>query len=322
VTTPGSSFQHLITVNVYAVDHSGADPAVGALLATKTIDATIPYRPSHSAQCPDATADNPFGGKWFDPVLGYCVHGYAFNLTFDLSSLMVTLPGEVIVSVAYNTADHGAAPIHLAGPYNSLNLSIDPAAATIGSDANGDEVFWNTTFGGFYCDGGVAGTGTFRRDFAVGCWTGYTPILAINADALDHVRADGHITSPAGAFPAAPTHTGKAAFNVDVHYRDHTNTLDGHANFKFDGDIDFHSTDLGNLSISGNTFQLTGSGTIAGRVGVFTFTVTAVDGSFNGGTASDKYRVRIIDASDAVVYDNIVTSPLTDGKVDIRFHKT
>jgi hypothetical protein len=61
-------------------------------------------------------------------------------------------------------------PIHLAGPYNSLNVGVPTnGTATVGTDDNADGVFWNTSFAGFYNDGGAAGVGIFRQD------TNWTP---------------------------------------------------------------------------------------------------------------------------------------------------
>jgi len=36
--------------------------------------------------------------------------------------------------------------------------------ATVGNDDNANNVFWNTSFAGFYADGGAAGVGIFRQD--------------------------------------------------------------------------------------------------------------------------------------------------------------
>jgi len=36
--------------------------------------------------------------------------------------------------------------------------------ATVGTDDNANNVFWNTSFAGFYADGGAAGVGIFRQD--------------------------------------------------------------------------------------------------------------------------------------------------------------
>lgn len=184
VTTPGSTFSHPITLNLYAVDYTSGDPEPGALLATLTESFDIPFRPSwDSVNCTGAgdtpATDVPFGGRWYDPVLGYCVHGYAFDITFDLSSLGLTLPDEVIYGIAYNTADYGAAPLGVPGPYNSLNVSLTTDGPTVGTDVESDTVFWDTSYGPFYCDSGTGGTDIFRRD--AGCWAPYTPVVRFNA---------------------------------------------------------------------------------------------------------------------------------------------
>ena len=148
-----ATWSHPITVNIYSSSL--------ALLATRTQLVTIPWRPAADPTCAGGTA-------W--KADGQCYNGIAFNATFDLSSSNVTLPNDVIVSVAYNTADYGATPIHAAGPYNSLNVGVPTSQpVTVGSDVSVDRVFLNSTWAGYYADGGAAGVGTFRED------TGWTP---------------------------------------------------------------------------------------------------------------------------------------------------
>lgn len=151
-----ATWSHPITVNVYST-HLGANGAPDTLLATKTQNVTIPWRPAADPTCPGGTAWRAGDGA--------CYNGIAFNAVFDLSSLNVTLPNDVIVGVAYNTADYGSTPLHVAGPYNSLNVGVPTnQTVTVGSDANTDAVFWNTSYAGFYADGGASGVGTFRQD--------------------------------------------------------------------------------------------------------------------------------------------------------------
>ena len=172
ITTPGSSYTHPITLNIYNVDNSSGTNQVGTLITTKTITATIPFRPSwDSVNCPAPTADIPFGGTWYDPVQSSCVHGYAFNLNYDFSLDNLTLPDQVVVTIAYNTSVHGFAPIGNPGPYDSLNVSLATNSPTTGTNVEPDVVFWNTTFGGFYTDGGAGGVGILRRDTN---WAPYT----------------------------------------------------------------------------------------------------------------------------------------------------
>src|SRR5262249_48662337 len=73
-TTPGSTFSHPITLNVYNV---GPGNSVGSLIGSVTQTFAIPYRPS---------ADNTHctGGTWYDTVGNTCFNGYATPVTFNL----------------------------------------------------------------------------------------------------------------------------------------------------------------------------------------------------------------------------------------------
>lgn len=156
-----ATWSHPITVNIYS-NHLGANGAPDTLLATTTQLVTIPWRPAADPTCAGGTAWRASDSQ--------CYNGIAFNATFDLSSSDVTLPNDVIVGVAYNTADYGATPIHAAGPYNSLNVGVPTSQpVTVGSDVSVDRVFANSTWADFYTDHGAAGVGTFRED------TGWAP---------------------------------------------------------------------------------------------------------------------------------------------------
>jgi hypothetical protein len=170
-STPGSGYTHPITLNIYQVDKTGSDPAVGSLITTKTQNSFIPFRPSADlANCGDPSTDVPFGGTWFDPVQNKCVHGYAFTIEFDFSNDNVVLPDEIVYGVVYNTQTHGPSPITKPGPYNSLNFSLNNKVY-VGTDVELGTLFWDTSYGPFYCDAGAGGTDTFRRDFDIaGCW--------------------------------------------------------------------------------------------------------------------------------------------------------
>ena len=166
VTKPGAKFSMPITLNIYAVDNTGAQPAVGALLATRTQTFKIAYRPSSDAACT--------GGRWYDKHDKVCYRGFADEIEFDLGSLhLKDLPDEVIWGVAYNTSHHGYAPVGEATAcytssggcgYDSLNIGADTIPNLIGTDVDPTSAFINTT-PGFYCDGGPGGT--FRGDY--GC---------------------------------------------------------------------------------------------------------------------------------------------------------
>lgn len=150
------TWTHDITLNIYD-DELDANGVPTTLLASSTEEVTIPWRPEADPTCAGGTA-------WrADDSL--CYNGIAFNTTFDMSGLGVTLPDEVIVSVAYDTQTYGANPIGVTGPYNSLNVGVPSnQAVTIGTDENTDAVFWDTSHAPFYADGGAGGVGVLRED--------------------------------------------------------------------------------------------------------------------------------------------------------------
>lgn len=165
---PSTGWTHPITLNIYNAVPGAPLNTVGSLLGTVTQTFTIPWRPSEDpTNCP--TKDSPgYSYKWQSTPGApdtNCYNGFAFNITFDMSSLNITLPNAVIVGVAYNTQSYGAAPIGVAGPYNSLNVGVPTGqTASVGSDDNPNNVFWNTSFAGFYTDLGAGGVGIFRED--------------------------------------------------------------------------------------------------------------------------------------------------------------
>lgn len=178
VTTPGATFTHPVTANIYAVDNSGPTPQPGALLATVTQDVTFPYRPSADpVNCPDpAQFFNPDA----DPVLvpNQCESSKKTVITFNnFVPPGVTLPDEVIWSVAFNTTHFGYDPIGEAAacfgtsggcPYDSLNVGAKSHinAPYAGIDVLEDEAYRSTPLP----------TSPFVRELG---WTGNRPEGAI-----------------------------------------------------------------------------------------------------------------------------------------------
>ncbi|HVW18183.1 MAG TPA: hypothetical protein VHB30_08030 [Solirubrobacteraceae bacterium] len=177
VTNPGSTFNHPVTLNVYGVND---DDSPGALIATQTKTFAMPYRPTMD----DGTnCSGDKAGEWWDGQS--CVNGKAFTIAFKLDG--VTLPDDVIVGVAYNTSNHGYAPIGTGTacfgtpqgcPYDSLNVGTAPAPTVGQALPTADDAYLNSTWSGAYCDGSL-GTGSFRLD--AGCWTGYEPAVQVEA---------------------------------------------------------------------------------------------------------------------------------------------
>ncbi len=169
---PDSGWTHPLTFNLYQVDKSGPAPKPGALIATLTQVMNMPWRPESDPTCPNTGYGEGFGWRASN---GICYNGFAFNVTFDFSSLNVTLPDEVIYGLAYNTQSYGYQPIGVGGPYNSLNFALNNLSMpSVGLDVNPDDVFWNTKTANWYSDGGAGGVGVFRRDTG---WTPYIPAV-------------------------------------------------------------------------------------------------------------------------------------------------
>jgi PKD repeat protein len=119
------------------------------------------------------------------------------------------------------------------------------------------------------------------------------------------VTGGGWIWSPAGAYAADPTLTGKASFGFVAKYLPGANKPGGNTEFQFKaGSLNFRSTSYDWLVVAGTQAKYKGEGTINGG-GAYGFTLTAVDGALPGGGGTDAFRIKIWDlATGAVVYDN------------------
>ncbi|MBC7876562.1 MAG: hypothetical protein H7Y59_05265 [Anaerolineales bacterium] len=152
------NWTHPITLNVYNVV-AGSPNTAGSLIASVTQTVTIPWRPVADPTCP--------GGTAWRAGDSLCYNGFAFNATFDLSSVNAVLPNDIIVGVAYNTQTYGDSPIGVAGPYNSLNVGIaSNQTVSVGTDDNVDNLFWDTIYPGY--------TAGFKED------TGWSPNGTVN----------------------------------------------------------------------------------------------------------------------------------------------
>jgi hypothetical protein len=178
-TTPGSTFAVPITMNVYAVAPTGT--RVGPLLATRTNTFNIPYRPSSdNVRCTGADA-----GKFYSAVDHACINGLPNLISYDFSHPRVNLPGQIIVSVAYNTSTGGYHPVGTATAcfaagncgYDSLNVGASGNGGPIGSALDVNGAFLNYSVASQYCDP-TQGTG-FRLDTGPNCWTGFHPQIKV-----------------------------------------------------------------------------------------------------------------------------------------------
>jgi hypothetical protein len=119
------------------------------------------------------------------------------------------------------------------------------------------------------------------------------------------VTGGGWIMSPAGAYTADTTLTGKANFSFEPKYKKGAQVPEGNTKFDFKaGGLDFSSGTHQWLVVAGSKAIFSGEGTINGR-GSYGFMVTAWDGQIKGKGDQDKFRIKIWDkATQAIVYDN------------------
>jgi PKD repeat protein len=119
------------------------------------------------------------------------------------------------------------------------------------------------------------------------------------------VTGGGWISSPAGAFAAEPTFTGKASFGFVAKYKPGASTPSGDTEFQFKaGSLSFKSTTYDWLVVGGAHAKYKGEGTINGG-GSYGFMITAVDGDRPGGADEDAFRIKIWNLiTGAIVYDN------------------
>jgi hypothetical protein len=132
--------------------------------------------------------------------------------------------------------------------------------------------------------------------------TAYIPVFDPNGT---FVTGGGWINSPSGAYALNKSLVGKANFGFVSKYKKGSTQVDGNTEFQFQaGSLNFKSTlhESGSLVISGNKATYRGDGSINGENG-YKFTLVATDGQYNGGTAADRFRIKIW-GSNGVVYDN------------------
>jgi len=155
---------------------------------------------------------------------------------------------------------------------------------------------------------------------------GLSALVVIYDPSAGFVTGGGWINSPAGAYVADPTLTGKASFGFVSKYQKGNTVPTGNTEFQFSaGNLDFQSTSYEWLVVGGARAQYKGVGNINGVSG-YGFLLTAIDGQLNGGGGTDKFRIKIWNAT-GVVYDNEVgtddsaTPSTTLGGGSIVIHK-
>ncbi len=270
-----ATWSHDITLNIYS-SHLGANGAPDTLLRTTTQNFDIPWRPESDPTC--GSTSN--GAGWKVGATCYNFSGLSSNIVFDVSSLNIVAPSDIIVGIAYNTQTRGYAPIGAPGPYDSLNLAVpDGQVVSVGSDVSADEVFQNTSHGPFYTDGGAAGVGIFRKDTA---WSPYgTVALKVTAQAL---------SAPTIVAPANNSYTTNPSFdNIFT-------KVAGAATYQYETTYNNGANSYADTSASSN-YDLSGTNVVRHNNGApeatYKWRVRAVDAVGNPGAWSDYSYVTV-----------------------------
>jgi PKD repeat protein len=223
------------------------------------------------------------------------------NLSPNVGSVSVP-----VALVAVNTAVSASAPYTDPGTLDTHTGSIDwddgsSSAATIsGTNGSGSASGTHT-----YTTAGVYSLvlSVTDKDGATG--QSVFQYVVVYDPAAGFVTGGGWITSPAGAYSANLSMTGKATFGFVSKYQKGATTPKGNTEFQFQAaGLSFSSASYEWLVIAGARAQYKGVGTINGG-GSYGFLLTAIDGQESGGGGIDQFRLKIWDqGTGSTIYDN------------------
>jgi uncharacterized repeat protein (TIGR01451 family) len=296
---PGTQDAHTVVVDW----KDGSGPTTISLPAgTLTFNATHLY----ADDAPTATPADPYAiGVTVTDDDGASAQGTATltvrNVPPSLGGITApTAPQATGVSVSASApfTDVGKLDTH-SGTWSWGDGSTS-AAAIVASNGAGTASGSHT-----YAAAGVYTVTLTLLDDDTGAATATFRYVVVYDTTSGFVTGGGWITSPAGAYLADPSLTGRASFGFVSRYQRGQSVPSGNTQFQFQAaDLSFKSTSYDWLVIAGARAQYKGLGTINGS-GDYAFMLTAIDGQTNGGGGSDRIRIKIWDpATGNVVYDN------------------
>ena len=216
------------------------------------------------------------------------------------------IPLGTEVSVSASFTDPGTADTHVGEVDWNANGTATTTSAAI-NESNGS----GSASGSYtYMEAGVYVVKMTVTDDDGDAGSALYQYVVVYDPAAGFVTGGGWIDSPAGAFAADPTLTGKASFGFVSKYKKGANVPSGNTQFEFKAaQLNFHSTSYDWLVVAGAKGKFKGSGTINGA-GDYGFMLTATDSNVSGGGSVDTFRIKIWDKmTDEVVYDNQMGAP-------------
>ena len=272
------------------------------------------------------TNNNDGTWSWSYPTTDGPIESQTVVITADDG--MVTVPVEFILSInnvapSISTIMVSTDPIDINGQssFSGDVFFTDPAGAndepyTCDFDMDSDTTVDVTVTGvtGTSCSntlnysepGVYSVTATVTdKDGGVSDPVTATAFIVVYSPSGGFVTGGGWIDSPADACSVfCGGATGKANFGFVSKYKIGATVPTGQTEFNFKaGGLNFHSSSYDWLVIAGAKAMYKGTGTINGA-GSYTFQLNAIDGEITGGGGVDKFRIKIKDAGDGVIYDN------------------
>jgi hypothetical protein len=161
-----------------------------------------------------------------------------------------------------------------------------------------------------YADDGVYSVDVTVTDNSGGATTSTFRYVVIYDPSEATLTGSGSFNSPAGADAYDTSVAGPATFGFSVKYNNNTIDPTSYKQFDFtEGNLHFSSSSLDWFVASGPNAQFHGYGSMNSDGRNWTFLATVTDGQLPGGGGTDKYRVKFIDDTGLVVYDNVRGAP-------------
>jgi len=311
--------QHVFEASPLSFTASATDPDAGQTLTYSLVGAPAgaSINPSTGVFSWTPVDDDPSGTGQDDYTFTVHVSDGAGGSANQPVTVTVANVDPVITSV---TAPTG--PIGLSGGSATAHVSVsftDPGTAdthTVAADCGNSTVLSGSlaagvTSGAVDCTYTAAGVYTITaivNDDDNGGDVETFQYVVVYDPGAGFVTGGGWITSPAGAYAANPSLTGRANFGFNAKYKNGAQVPDGQTEFQFQAaGFNFHSTAYEWLVVAGARAQYKGTGTINGS-GSYSFILTVVDGQQPGGGGVDRFRLKVFGPG-GVIYDNQVGDP-------------
>ena len=237
-------------------------------------------------------------------------------------------PLATSIGPAFETSYPFGSTINLSGSFSdnggthtatwTIDGNVIPGA--VNDSAGTVSGVWTPTMPGYYIV-------TLTITDAAGNSVSLTTVVVVFDRGDGFINGNGRFNSPAGAFVADPSLSGRTDFLFDTRYRKDDLIPTGSTSIQFKmNNMDFESTNADWFMVGFARGMYRGNGTINGT-GNYKFLLSVVDGDDYSPAVVDKFRLKITDAATGtLIYDNqmgapdtaMATCPITSGVIEAR----